>query len=252
MRPDADTVIGGQSRGFPQTRPTLIRETGSAGQPGREALSEIAVLYWKPVYKHIRLKWNRLNEEAKDLTQSFFCLLVETDMLAKFDPDKGSFRNYLRSCLDHFVHKNHQTATRLKRGGAAANQMDFETAERELAGLSSPSAEDIFLREWRREVMQQAVGDLAQACASAGKPSAHTLFLQYDLAEGDRPSYADLAKQHNLPVTTVTNRLAWARRELRRLALLRLERLTPHQGALQRESRALFNQGQGKDGCCDG
>jgi DNA-directed RNA polymerase specialized sigma24 family protein len=96
---------------------------------------------------------------------------------------------------------------------------DFETAERELAS-TEPTPEDVFLREWEREVFARALADLK----ALGKPIPWRVFEQYDLCDEPRPSYAELAAEHGIPVTTVTNHLAWARRELRRLARARMER----------------------------
>jgi RNA polymerase sigma factor (sigma-70 family) len=240
MAYDADTAIGGRAQGFPRTRPTLIRMAGSAGNLGREALGGVMELYWKPAYKHIRIKWRLPNEEAKDLTQGFFAELVDGDVLSGFDPDRGSFRNYFRTCLDHFVLKQRESSGRLKRGGGAGLHLDFESAERELADFASESVEDVFLREWRRQMLQLAVEDLRAMCADAGKALQYRLFEQYDLAEDNGPSYSALADEHGIAVTTVTNYLAWARRELRRLAQQRLAAVTSDASELQRESRVLF------------
>jgi hypothetical protein len=68
---DPDTAIGGARDRFPSTRLSLI-ESVSAGDALRsDALDQVAALYWKPVYKYIRLKWSKSNEEAKDLTRLF-------------------------------------------------------------------------------------------------------------------------------------------------------------------------------------
>jgi DNA-directed RNA polymerase specialized sigma24 family protein len=211
MACEPDTAIGGPSNGFPNTESELIHAAG------REALSSIAVLYWKPAYKHIRIKWRRSNEEAKDLTQGFFAALLEQDILARFDPAQGRFRNYLRTCLDHFVLKEHAFATRLKRGGGLPLALDFESAQRELSANPVESVEDLFFRECRRQAFSIAIADLGARCRDSGKQLQYRLFEQYDLAESERPSYAELASEHGIPVTAVTNHLAWCRRELRKL-----------------------------------
>ena len=59
---------------------------GRKGPHAREALESIIGVYWKPAYKHVRMQWNRSNEEAKDLVQGFFAALIQQDILAKFDP----------------------------------------------------------------------------------------------------------------------------------------------------------------------
>jgi DNA-directed RNA polymerase specialized sigma24 family protein len=119
--------------------------------------------------------------------------------------------------------KQDESDSRLKRGGGVEMVFDFEAAERELAS-TGPSAEDVFLREWQREMFGLALDDLRAFCLATGRETQHRIFAQYDLADGPRPGYADLAREHGVPVTTVTNYLAWARRELRRLLRERLER----------------------------
>ena len=197
MACEPDTAIGGPSHGFPPTESTLIPKASS-----------VIALYWKPAYKHIRIKWRRSNEEAKDLTQGFFAALLEQDILAKFDPAQGRFRNYLRTCLDRFVLKEYAFANRLKRGGGLREELDFEpTVE---------SVEHAFFRELRRQAFSIAIDELRAYCMDHGKQLEYRLFEQYDLADNKRPRYADLAREHGIPVTTVTNHLAWCRRELRK------------------------------------
>jgi RNA polymerase sigma factor (sigma-70 family) len=221
---DPDTEIGGNRHGFPTTHASLVNAAAGGGSSGQAALAEIAEVYWKPAYKHVRIQWRRSNEEAKDLVQGFFATLIAQNLLAKFDPAKGRLRSYLRGCLDHYVQKQDESASRLKRGGTVDFLFDFDAAERELA-CSVPSPEDVFLREWRREMFSLALDDLRALCGTSGKELHYRLFEQYDLAEDGRPAYADLAAEHGIAVTTVTNHLAWARRELRRLMLARSERL---------------------------
>jgi DNA-directed RNA polymerase specialized sigma24 family protein len=133
---EPDTALGGKQHGFPATRQSLV----DAAAHSREALAEIVALYWKPAYKHVRIRWRRSNEEAKDLVQGFFMVLVERNLLAGFDPAKGRLRTWLRACLDHFVQKQDESASRLKRGGGLAMEFDLEAAERELAS-TAPSPE---------------------------------------------------------------------------------------------------------------
>ena len=220
---DPDTGLGGPVRQFPPTQHSLIRAAAEGGPPAREALEELISLYWKPAYKHVRIQWNRSNEQAKDTVQGFFAMLIETNLLADFDPAKGRLRTWLRACLDNHVRKQEETAGRLKRGGGVEFTFDFDAAERELAD-TSPSPEDIFLREFEREVFARALADLRELCLATGRDTQHRIFEQYDLADGPRPNYAELAQQHGVPVTSVTNYLAWCRRELKRLVRERMER----------------------------
>jgi RNA polymerase sigma factor (sigma-70 family) len=241
MAYEPDTAIGGLSHEFPHTESALIRTASGNGGLAREALSSVIALYWKPAYKHIRIKWRRSNEEAKDLTQAFFASLLEQDILAKFDPAQGSFRNYLRTCLDHFVLKQHAFANRLKRGGGL-QPLDFESAERELSAIPAESVEHIFFREWRRQAFSLAIDDLRTYCHDHDKKLEFRVFEQYDLADNQRPRYSEVAREHGIPVTAVTNHLAWCRRELRKLVFQRLASVTSGEAELRREATALFGK----------
>jgi hypothetical protein len=58
----------------------------------------------------------------------------------------------------------------------------------------------------------------------------------------DDISYDKLAAKHGLPVTDVTNALAWARREFRRIALDRLREICGSYDEYQREVVAVFGR----------
>jgi RNA polymerase sigma factor (sigma-70 family) len=234
---DSDTAMGGPNRPFPTTRHSLIHSAAGTGALAREALGAILAVYWKPAYKYARLQWKRSNEDSKDLVQSFFAALLEQDILARFDPSKARFRTYLKGCLDHFVMKQDEFANRLKRGGAMA-RCDFDEAEREIA--VTPSVEDVFLREWQRQMFVLGLEDLRALCEVSGKTVQYAVFAAYDLVDDGRPSYAELADRHGVPISSVTNYLAWARRELRRLVLLRLSSVTSGERETQAELRVLF------------
>lgn len=243
---DPDTAIGGHVHRFPSTRSSLFEAPNSSKAIGREALASILAVYWKPAYKYVRMKWGRSNEDGKDLVQAFFTALIEGDILANFDPAKARFRTYFRMCLDRFVMRQDEYANRLKRGGDQRFVLDFDEAECELAGLKSKlatdSAEEIFLCEWRREIFALALSDLEDSCYQTGKELQYRIFEQYDLAQGERPSYAEIAAYHRIAVSSVTNYLAWSRGELRRLVGERVNSVTPNHRESSDESRLLWRK----------
>src|SRR5260370_41219656 len=69
----------------------------------RQSFDAVVDAYWQPVPKDLRLRWRETDENAADLTQGFFSKTIESDTLARYDPAKGTFRTYLRTCLDRFV-----------------------------------------------------------------------------------------------------------------------------------------------------
>jgi len=242
-----ETQIGGREGRFPSTRWSVIERARSTDPNERQrALDLVAAAYWKPVYKYLRLHWHRSNEDAKDLTQEFFARLVEKEILDGYDPQRARLRTYLRACLDRLVQNHDRGAARLKRGGGSPTlSLDFEAAEGELRRAPQPagaSMEETFEREWVRSLFGLAVDALEAQCAAAGKELHFRLFERYDLEDppGSRPTYAELAREAGVPVTTVTNHLSYARREFRRLTLEKLREMSGSEAEFRREARALL------------
>ncbi|MGH9722093.1 MAG: RNA polymerase sigma factor [Bryobacteraceae bacterium] len=241
---DPDTGIGGAASRFPQThRSAILRARSDDAAERAIAFEAIVAAYWKPVYKHIRLKWRRSNEDAKDLTQGFFSRAIEKNFFAGYDPAKASFRTFLRVCLDGYVSNEDRAARRLKRAGdTPPRALDFEDAEGELQHIEisdGTSLEDVFQREWVRSVFGLAVDRLREECAARGREVHFRLFERYDL--DDSPvSYQQLAAEFGLTATTVTNYLALARRELRRIILDLVRELTGDEREFESEARFLL------------
>jgi RNA polymerase sigma factor (sigma-70 family) len=233
-----ETQIGGSGGRFPSTRRSAIVAGCSAeGEERRQALDKIVAAYWKPVYRFIRYKWRSSDDEAKDLTQAFFAAALEKELLKTYDPQKGSFRTFVRSCVQHFVINESKYVTRLKRGGTSTS-VPLENAD-EPAGQS---LDDFFEKEWIRNLFSLAVTDLRELCAERGKHLHFTLFECYDLEHSDL-SYADLARKFSVSATDVTNYLAWSRREFRRLVLQRIRDITIDDAEFRREARLLLGAG---------
>jgi RNA polymerase sigma-70 factor (ECF subfamily) len=229
---DTDTAIGGPHDRFPSTQLSLLEAT-TAGLSS-EAQGRVIALYWKPVYRFIRLKFHKNNEDAKDLTQGFFAAALQRDFFARFDPVKASFRTYLRMAVERFAATQHAAANRQKRGG----DIEFETVGEQVIATESP--EHAFEREWQRQLLCLALDDLRAHCDSSGKQLQFRVFQDYDLADGDRPSYAELAARHGISEASVTNYLAWARRMLFGFVTERLRGTTSGTRELREEMRRVW------------
>jgi RNA polymerase sigma factor (sigma-70 family) len=237
---------------FPPTRRSVIEAVGSIDAEERErALESLCAAYWKPIYKYIRLRWNRPADEAQDLTQGFFVEVLERPLLERFEPKKGRLRTYLRVCVDSFVSNEDKAGRRKKRGGNVPHvALDFAAAEEELDGavmdpaaIPSPeSLEEFFEREWLRSLFSLAVEELRKFCVARDRERSFRMFEAYDLEGHDKISYDQLAKEYAISVSDVTNALARARREFRRIALQRLRELCGSEEEFQREARAAFGR----------
>ena len=245
----SDTEMGGASPSFPTTRASFVAGMGSATPDERARAAEVLVRsYWKPVYKCVRLRHRKSNEDAKDLTQGFLAQALEKEWLARFDARRGSFRSFLRLSLDGFVANEEKARGREKRGGGRVPlALDFEGAESELAGLepiASESVEAWFEAEWRRGLFAAAVAELERALGARGRALRAEVFRRYDLADGARarPSYAELARELGIDESAVTNHLSAARRAFREILLARLREETADEREFQRDLRALLGE----------
>src|SRR4029434_7052773 len=116
---------------LPATRHSMIAAVRSGDASVRRGGFETLVaIYWKPVYKYLRMKWHAAAGDAQDTTQDLFARAMEKSYFDAFDPSKGRFPTFLRVCVDRFVANERKAAGRLKRGGAhALAPLEFETAE---------------------------------------------------------------------------------------------------------------------------
>ena len=223
---------------FPTTRRSVVFSLSSGDAEERtRAFDTLVALYWKPLYKYARVSWGRPAEDCEDLTQSFFARLLENEALAGYDSRKASFRTFLRMLFDRHSANEAKALQRLKRGGGALS-VDFDAAEAELLrdGSSSATPEVLYQREWVRSVFTIAVERLREASS----PGDFALFEAYDLDDDRTVSYRELAQRFTIPETTVTNRLAAARRRFRQLVLDTLREATASDDEYRAEARALL------------
>ena len=230
---------------FPATHRSVIDRIRSAdGAERRIAFGDLAAGYWKPSYHYLRLQWRLSPEEAEDAVQAFFTVAFEKRYVERYDPAKARFRTFLRTCLDRFVMNARKAERADKRGGDVERlSLDFPGAERELAAyVTSPpaDAEDLFQRETVRALFARTVAALAAHYRDDDREIIFRVFERYDLADDDRVTYEDVARELDLPVTQVTNFLFQARRRFRELVLAHLRTLVGTDEEFRAEARDLF------------
>ena len=234
----------GLVRNFPPTRHSALTALRSSDSVERaRGLETLCSVYWRPVYGYLRLHWRFPHDQAADLTQEFFAVLLEKELLQRFDPSRARLRTWLRACVDGVVSSVDRAAARQKRGGGAVH-LDWEEARGEIEGLADRSPEEAFDEAWARGVFAVALQRLRAECEGSGRQQQFELLAQCDLTD-QRPSYAALAEQFGLSVTDVTNRLFRARRELRRVVMDLLRELTSSDEELREQARGLLQRGPG-------
>jgi len=236
-----------QPGGFPLTQHSQVLAAQSDDPEVRARSHEALTLaYYRPIYKYVRVRWRKPDEEARDLTQDFFATALEKGTFARYDPDKARFRTYVRVCLDRFIAKRDRDQHAQKRGGWAKKlSLDFDAVERE---IEQPFHDDVtnpeawFEAEWIRYLLSASVDALRERATAKGKSIHFAVFERLDLCpELDaRPSYAEVASELGISVTDVTNRLSWARRELKKTVLDKLAEITASEEELRSEAFAVL------------
>src|SRR5262245_8817973 len=105
-----------QSSGFRTTDWTIVLAAGA--QPTEEsgrALERLCQTYWTPVYAFIR-RHGHSPDQAQDLCQGFFALLLEKNYLVAADKERGKFRSFLLTAVKHFLADQWDRSRALKRG----------------------------------------------------------------------------------------------------------------------------------------
>ena len=85
---------------------------------GSRPAEDFCRCYWYPLYSFLR-HTGYSPEDEQDHVQSFLVRLLNEDMLATAEPDRGRLRNYLITLLTRHVAARRQHAGAKKRGGGA-------------------------------------------------------------------------------------------------------------------------------------
>jgi RNA polymerase sigma-70 factor (ECF subfamily) len=187
---------------FPSTLWTLGLSAGERHtESAQHALSQLCELYWKPVYLYIRRR-GYPPEQAQDLTQEFFRVLLEKDVLADADQSRGRFRSFLFAAIKHFLSNQLDHARAKKRGGDRAFlSLDFETAEGHyrLDPPDNVTPETVFEWRWATSLLEQTLRRVEKESAT---PHFERLkvFLVGDPADG---GYAAVAAALGMSETAV-------------------------------------------------
>lgn len=226
-------------RRFPDTRVSVVTALASDDIATRErATGAVIEAYRAPVIAVFERRWEMETADAEDLAHDFFAQALTRDWLARYDPAKGRFRAFLRTCLLAFAATAHEAATRQKRGGSLRH-LPLDDA---LAIAAEDEVTATFDREWARSVLTLALAALRDECMAHDRASTWQVFDSYDVegAENDeRPTYDVLAQRFGIPTSQVTNYLNWARRRFRAHVLSTVRDLTASDAEYREEVRAL-------------
>jgi len=220
------TADGGAYQGsvaFTTTHWSVVLAAQGPSPTAEEALNKLCRIYWRPIYGFVRRQGVR-PEEAKDLTQGFFALLLERRDFDAVRKEKGRLRSYLLTSLKHFLTNEHNRAMAIKRG---ANQRLIpleDLRERERVGFEPPETsppDEIYERRWALSLLDQVLARLRDEYRAAGNVQLFDRLQRSLTDEPDQPSAAATARE--LGTTESAVRQASYRMRKRYRQLLREE-----------------------------
>ena len=212
---------------FNTTHWSVVLAARGESPAAREALEKLCRTYWRPLYAFARQQGYK-HEEAEDITQGFFAVLLERLDFDTLRAEKGRLRSYLLM------------AVKRGKGRPVIPLEDLRTGAETEVGPSDPlTAERIYERRWASTLLEHVFGRLKDDYQKAGNAALFDWLKQLLPDEPDAPSPADIAAKMGMTENAV--RQAFHRFRQRYQSLLREEIAhtvaTPEGGWISESSR---------------
>ena len=222
MSPGEDAGQG-EVAPFTTTHWSVVLEAQGDSPAAREALEKLCRTYWRPIYSFVR-RQGIGPEEAEDLTQGFFALLLEHKDLNTVRKEKGRLRSYLVASLKNFLADESRHAMAIKRGKGQRliPLQELSIDEGSQTELADPvTAEQIYERRWASTVLEHVLIRLRDEYRVADNAALFDSLKQLLPDEPGALSQADVAAQLGMSENAV--RQAFHRFRQRYQFLLREE-----------------------------
>ena len=187
-----NTALGGANGAFPSTRWSVILNAKTNNITRRQLIiGDLIKTYWKPVYCFIR-KRGYTNDDAKELTQEFFCeVVLGGKILEKADRHIGSFRGLLIVVLERFL-INADTWKSRKKRCPETGIINLDPAELVNLGAFSPAAtpEQAFYHQWIIDLLDSVLAEVREEYCSNSQSAYWLIFNQkilMPIMEGAKP-----------------------------------------------------------------
>src|SRR5436305_5927796 len=239
------SAAGPESRGgiaFTTTHWSMVLEAQGESPAAQEALEKLCRIYWRPIYSFVR-RQGAGPEEAQDLTQGFFALLLAPRDLRTVRKEKGRLRSYLLSALKHFLVDERRRAMAIKRGkGERLISLEEMRAE-EQSGMEPAdpmTAERIYERRWASTLLDRVLSRLEDKYRTRGNAALFDSFNQLLADEPGAPSQADIAAQLGMTENAVSQAFHRFRQSYQSLLREEIANTVATPGDIENELRYLI------------
>jgi RNA polymerase sigma-70 factor (ECF subfamily) len=239
------TLRRGAQRGavpFGTTHWSVVLEAQGPTPTAQEAMDKLCGTYWRPVYGFVR-RHGIGPEEAKDLTQGFFALLLERRDRRTVRKEKGRLRSYLLTSLKHFLTNERYRAVAIKRGRGQRLIPLEDLRERERVGFDPTdtlTADQIYERCWALTVLDQVLARLGEEYRAAGNVQLFNRLQRVLTDRSDSLSRTETANELGMTEKTAKEALDRLRRRYRQLLRDEIAQTVMVPGDMEDELRHLI------------
>ncbi len=213
-----------EKRQFASTRWSVVLAAGDLERDEpRIAITQLCETYWYPLYAYVRRRVDNVHE-AQDLTQAFFSHLLEKQVIARADPNRGRFRAFLITALKNFLANEWKKARAEKRGGGKAElSLDFDSGESryQIEPAHELTPEKLYERRWVLTLLDQVLESLRIELVEDGKAEHFEQFKGAITGEATPAEYQQAAE--TLEITSAAAKQAAYRLRKRYRQLFREE-----------------------------
>ncbi|MHC4110033.1 MAG: sigma-70 family RNA polymerase sigma factor [Planctomycetota bacterium] len=241
------TSTGGTGSQFPSTHWSLILDARTQdGTRGQLATENLISGYWKPVYCYLR-KRGYGNEEAKDLTQDFFCeFFLGPKLLQAADKKIGRFRQLLFTTMKRFISNVERDKKRKKR---APPRQILSLSAPEFMDVSLPGVantpEKAFYHAWITNLLDQVIIEVKDQYSSPEMLNHWKVFqlkvLAPTLQNATDPSMKEICEQCGVASKQqAANMLITVKRRFQKVLKRHLRNLVRSDSEVEAEFREIF------------
>jgi RNA polymerase sigma-70 factor (ECF subfamily) len=204
---------------FTTTHWSVVLEARGESPAAQEALEDLCRTYWRPIYSFVRRQGVK-PEEAKDITQGFFGLILERKDFNSVRREKGRLRSFLLASLKHFMANERRDAATLKRGGGRTlipldGIESYDVSEVSRGDMLSPDL--LYDRRWAFTVLDRVFARLREESERSLNPPLLQRLNTLLSDEPDRPSQAEIAREFGMTENAVKQAFHRLRNRYRQL-----------------------------------
>ena len=204
---------------FRTTHWSVVLDAQGESPEAQQALEKLCRVYWRPVYGFVRREGVR-PEEAKDLTQGFFALILKRKDFQSVRQEKGRLRSFLLTSLKHFMANERRDAAAIKRGGGQAliplDGIPSDDSD-EFYRSDTLSADLVYDRRWAFTVLDRVFARLREESQRSANPPLFERLNTLLSDEPEQPSQAEIGREFGMTENAVKQAFYRLRQHYRQL-----------------------------------